>query len=398
VSPFQIDFQGKPRNNPAVARIALEHLTKLFPGPAGEPVRTLADVSLTIEDREMLVLLGPSGCGKTTTLRLLAGLETPSSGTLRFNEQIINHLPAGKRDIAMVFQNPALYPHMTVFGNMALGLKLRNCPRAEIERRVAAAAELLDLSGCLDRRPMELSGGQAQRVALGRAIVRRPELFLFDEPLSNLDPQLRATMRVELSRLHARLGATSVYVTHDQTEAMTLGHRIAVMNHGAIQQVAQPLELYRCPANLFVASFIGSPPMNLIEGTLFLRDARLFFQCSAGENGTANLCLAVADSMAGTLTKHAGRKLVLGLRPEHIALVESRTKTPPENAVDALVERLEHLGAETCLHMARGPLSFIVRVNSRGVRCAGESLPVAFDMRQAVFFASDTGNSLLCAS
>ena len=248
-----------------MARVVLEHLTKVFQGPRGEGIRAVDDASLTIGDKEFVVLVGPSGCGKTTTLRLIAGLEEATSGSVSIDGQPMKGVAPKERDVAMVFQNHALYPHMSAYENMAFGLKLRKLPQAEIQNRVKAAAEMLDLSNCLDRRPPALSGGQRQRVALGRAIVRRPKVFLFDEPLSNLDAQMRAQMRKEIAKLHARLAATMIYVTHDQVEAMTMGERIAVMKEGVIQQVAEPMNLYQHPASLFVAGFIGSPPMNFFE-------------------------------------------------------------------------------------------------------------------------------------
>jgi multiple sugar transport system ATP-binding protein len=240
-----------------MARVAIEHLTKEFKGPHGEHIRALTDASLTANSGEFLVIVGPSGCGKTTTLRIIAGLEEPTGGTVQIDGEVVNSVAPKDRDIAMVFQNGALYPHMTVFENMVFGLQARKCPRAEADQRVREAAEVLDLGGCLERKPDALSGGQRQRVALGRAMVRRPKVFLFDEPLANLDAPMRLQMRAEISRLHTRLAATMIYVTHDQVEAMALGDRIAVMRDGAIQQVAKPMTLYREPANLFVAGFIG---------------------------------------------------------------------------------------------------------------------------------------------
>ena len=245
-----------------MARVVIENLTKVFKGLGGQVIRAVDNISLAAEDQEFLVLVGPSGCGKTTTLRLIAGLEEATHGTISIGGRIMNGVAPKDRDVAMVFQNYALYPHMSAYENMAFGLKLRRCPKAEIERRVNEAAELLGLNGCLKRQPHELSGGQRQRVAIGRAIVRRPRLFLFDEPLSNLDAPLRAQMRDEIARLHGQLGATIIYVTHDQVEAMTLGDRVVVMQRGVIQQVGEPEELYRRPANPFVAGFIGALPMN----------------------------------------------------------------------------------------------------------------------------------------
>jgi multiple sugar transport system ATP-binding protein len=245
-----------------MAQVVIESLCKAFKGPGGEVIQAVDNVSLVVEEREFLTLVGPSGCGKTTTLRLLAGLEEADSGNISIDGKFVTDSEPKERDVAMVFQNPALYPHMSVFENMAFGLKLRKCPRAEIERRVSAAAELLGLNGSLKRRPEELSGGQRQRVAIGRAIVRRPRIFLLDEPLSNLDAPLRAQMRDEIARLHAELVPTMIYVTHDQIEAMTLGQRVAVMHNGKIQQLGTPEEIYRRPVNAFVAGFIGAMPMN----------------------------------------------------------------------------------------------------------------------------------------
>ena len=243
-----------------MARVVIENVSKIFHGPKGEEVCAVHNVNLTVEDKELLVLVGPSGCGKTTTLRMIAGLEDISEGTISIDGEVMNAVPPKDRDIAMVFQNYALYPHMTVFENMAFGLKLRKFPKAEIEQRVKQTAEILGLNSCLARKPNEISGGQRQRVAVGRAIVRKPKLFLFDEPLSNLDAPLRIQMRKEIATLHSRLETTMIYVTHDQAEAMTLGDRIAVMKDGAIQQVADPLTIYDSPISVFVAEFIGSPP------------------------------------------------------------------------------------------------------------------------------------------
>ncbi len=251
-----------------VAKVVIENLVKVYPEKTGPGVRAVNGINLTIEDREFIVLVGPSGCGKTTTLRMIAGLEEISGGTIAIDGQIVNHVLPKDRDIAMVFQNYALYPHMSVYDNMAFGLKLRKLPKSEIDVRVREAAAMLGLESYLDRKPKALSGGQRQRVAVGRAIVRKPKVFLFDEPLSNLDAKMRVSTRAEISRLHARLGATMIYVTHDQVEAMTMGDRICVMKDGNIMQVAEPLTLYNQPANLFVAGFIGSPSMNFFNGTV----------------------------------------------------------------------------------------------------------------------------------
>ena len=261
-----------------MARVAIEGLTKVFQGPGGETVRAVDHVNLTVADKELLVLVGPSGCGKTTMLRMIAGLEEITGGTISIDGQVVNAVPPKDRDIAMVFQNYALYPHMTVYENMAFGLKLRNCPKAEIEKRVKEAAHLLDLTDCLGRTPTDLSGGQRQRVGVGRAIVRKPRLFLFDEPLSNLDPQMRGQLRTQLSRLHQRLASTMLYVTHDQVEAMTMGQRICIMKDGQMIQAGAPLEVYRNPANTFVAGFMGSPRMNLARALVSGRPGALVLE------------------------------------------------------------------------------------------------------------------------
>ncbi len=300
-----------------VARVVIEHLTRFFQEPRGKRIRAVEDASLTVEDKELLVLVGPSGCGKTTTLRLIAGLDEPDAGAVFIDGLDMSHVAAKDRDIAMVFQNYALYPHMSAYENMAFGLKLRKLPRPETERRVKEAAEMLDLGDCLNRIPSDLSGGQRQRVAVGRAIVRRPKVFLFDEPLSNLDAQMRVQMRAEISRLHHRLAATMIYVTHDQGEAMTLGHRIAVMKTGVIQQVDEPLKLYGHPANLFVAGFIGSPPMNLFHGMVVRRGDGLFFQPKAGEGAPApaGIAIRLEDGTTARMGEWVGKPILLGDSP-----------------------------------------------------------------------------------
>ena len=304
-----------------MAQVVLERLSKVFQGPGGESIRAVDNLCLVVEDQELLVLVGPSGCGKTTTLRLIAGLEEPTGGAISINGQVVTGLPPKERDIAMVFQNHALYPHMSVYENMAFGLKLRHYPKAEIDQRVRDAAQILELADCLDRKPAAISGGQRQRVALGRAIVRRPRVFLLDEPLSNLDAQTRLQMRTEISRLHARLGSTMIYVTHDQFEALTLGHRVAVMKDGVIQQVAAPMDFYQQPANLFVAGFVGSPPMNFLHGTLLTKGDTVFFQEQAAGNPALSkpLSIQLDAGSVPTLRPYSGKGVVLGIRPEDIA-------------------------------------------------------------------------------
>ncbi|HEX5960496.1 MAG TPA: sn-glycerol-3-phosphate ABC transporter ATP-binding protein UgpC [Rhodanobacteraceae bacterium] len=331
----------------------------------------VAGASFTVADGELLVLVGPSGCGKTTLLRALAGLETVTSGSIEIDGRVVNELAPRQRDIAMVFQNYALYPHMTVAGNLAFGLKLRGHPRAEIEQRIANAARTLGLEGLLDARPRRLSGGQRQRVALGRALVREPKVFLLDEPLSNLDAKLRVAMRVEIARLHQRLHATMVYVTHDQIEAMTLGQRIVVLNEGGIQQVDTPMNLYEKPANLFVAGFLGSPAMNFFRGRL--RD-----DASALDMDGAVLPLAGRWPAGLPPDSLRGRELVLGLRPEHLQCASA--DTPPSLArFDALLEVTEPVGNEVFLNLRMGTLGLVARVPPQALPAHGATLQLAFD-------------------
>jgi multiple sugar transport system ATP-binding protein len=377
-----------------MARVVIEQLSKIFPGPHCGSIPAVSNASLSIEDGEFLVLVGPSGCGKSTTLRMIAGLEEITSGTVCIDGQEVNNLPPKDRDIAMVFQNHALYPHMTAYENMAFGLKLRHLPRAEIAERVGQAAEILGLRDCLDRPPRELSGGQRQRVAVGRAIVRRPKLFLFDEPLSNLDAQLRVQMRREISQLHRRLRATMIYVTHDQVEAMTMGDRIAVMKEGVIQQVAEPMTLYHQPANLFVAGFIGLPAMNFFPGTLARNGNGIFFQAdTARQKDAPGFKVRVADAMTGSLTAQEGKKVVMGIRPEHITHKTNAGNGSADGTVEAVVEALEPLGAETYLYASSGGLAIVARGGANGV--AKGKTALVFDMTRAHFFDPATEKSLL---
>ena len=392
-----LDFRKLPFKAEHMARVVLENLSKVFVGSVGEAISAVDQANLTIEDRELLVMVGPSGCGKTTTLRLIAGLEEPTSGDVAIDGQVMNLVPPKDRDIAMVFQNYALYPHMSVYENMAFGLKLRKCPKAEIERRVKAAAELLSLTACLERGPAALSGGQRQRVALGRAIVRQPKVFLFDEPLSNLDPQMRSQMRMEISRLHRRIGSTMLYVTHDPVEAMTLGERIAVMKAGVIQQVAAPMELYRHPANMFVAGFIGWPPMNLLHGTLMEKGDVLLFQEQAGNGALPGrrLDLRLVDAQASQLRSRVGQKVVLGLRPEHISEQETAPHGPKDLTVEALAEAVELTGPQVYLRLASETHSFIARTDRTDYKMANQTIRLVFDMRHAQFFDPDTEKSIV---
>jgi len=331
-----------------MAQVSLRKLNKRF-----ENFHAVKDVDLDIHDREFVVLVGPSGCGKTTTLRMIAGLEAVSDGEIRIDDTVVNQVPPMDRDIAMVFQNYALYPHMSVASNMAFGLKMRKFERAEIDKRIARAASILGIESLLDRRPRQLSGGQRQRVALGRAIVRDPKVFLFDEPLSNLDAKLRVQMRVELKKLHERLAVTSIYVTHDQVEAMTLGDRVVVMRDGLVQQVGEPLELYNEPANRFVASFIGSPSMNFAEVSLSDGSRHAFAEAPG-------LKIALPDALAARARAKLGRKAILGIRPEDIHIAGPADAT--EHCFDTEVEVVEQLGSEILLDTRVGPAVMVASI------------------------------------
>jgi len=371
-----------------MARVDLQHLTKVFRGPRGEELRALDRASLTVEDKEFLVLVGPSACGKTTTLRLIAGLEEATEGTVTIDGQVVNEVAPKDRDIAMVFQNHALYPHMSAYENMAFGLQLRRVPRGEIERRVKEAAELLGLTACLERRPGDLSGGERQRIALGRALVRRPRVFLLDEPLSNLDAALRLQMRAEISRLHRRLAATMIYVTHDQDEALTLGNRIAVMKQGVIQQVADPVKLYRSPANLFVAGFIGSPPMNFFKGTVVAKGNALFFreQTPAGAASPNPITLLLEAAQAGPLRSYLEKPILLGLRSENIAPKRHAPEVPPDRTIEAIADVVQPMGSETHVYLSTPGHSFVARLPASTKVQAGQTLSLVFEMPGAHFF------------
>jgi multiple sugar transport system ATP-binding protein len=371
-----------------MARVVLEHLTKVFQGPAGEPIRAVHDASLTVEDQELLVLVGPSGCGKTTTLRLIAGLEEVTAGSVAIDGRVVNDVAPKDRNIEMVFQSYALYPHMSVYENLAFGLKLRKYPKAEIESRVRQAAGVLGLAGCLDRKPAELSGGERQRVAVGRALVRQPKVFLLDEPLSNLDASLRRQMRAEISRLHRQLATTMIYVTHDQVEALTLGQRIAVMKDGVIQQVADPMNLYRHPANLFVAGFIGSPPMNFFHGTVLAKGDALFFQEQAGTSPALPnpITVQLEDASIPPLRPYVGKSVIFGLRPENIACGPQPPDAPPGRTVEAVVEVVQPLGSETHLYLASRSHSFVARVRPTDPATVNQKVSLVLDTRQAHFF------------
>ncbi|MCY4205248.1 MAG: sn-glycerol-3-phosphate ABC transporter ATP-binding protein UgpC [Bacteroidetes bacterium] len=344
-------------------------------------------VSFTVADGELIVLVGPSGCGKSTTLRMLAGLEPVTSGSILIDDVAVNDIPSKDRDVAMVFQNYALYPHMTVFNNMAFGLKLRKYSKAEIKKRVEQAAEILGISDILDRKPKQLSGGQQQRVAVGRAIVRKPKVFLFDEPLSNLDAKLRVQMRTELARLHRELNATMVYVTHDQTEAMTLGDRIVVMNKGIIQQVDDPVTLYNRPQNRFVAEFIGSPGMNFISG--FIEEVGEKFRFISQNH---ELYLTITEH-SDTLQHHD--RVVLGFRPETVKPLEENSTEQEDGIFEAEIVFEEHLGAESYVYGKTASTTFMARVSGTSNFDISKQLRFELDGKQIHLFDTETGQSVL---
>jgi multiple sugar transport system ATP-binding protein len=359
-----------------MATVEMKNLTKVYTGG----VLAVDKANVTVNDREFVVLVGPSGCGKTTTLRMIAGLEEITEGDLFIDGKLMNDVAPKDRDIAMVFQNYALYPHMTVFNNMAFGLKIRKYPKAEIEKRVHEAAQILDIEELLDRRPKALSGGQRQRVAVGRAIVRKPKVFLFDEPLSNLDAKLRVQMRAELSALHNRLQSTMIYVTHDQVEAMTMGDKIVVMRDGVIQQIGAPLELYNQPVNRFVAGFIGSPPMNIMsvdikeEGGAVVADEGAFKIKLSGKVGDA-------------MKPYVGKTALFGVRPEDLVFQEAE---PVENNIKAKVEVVEPLGAEIHLYVTTADHQIIVRTPPRHDFKVDEEINLTPDISRVHFFDGET--------
>ncbi|HZW08794.1 MAG TPA: sn-glycerol-3-phosphate ABC transporter ATP-binding protein UgpC [Phycisphaerales bacterium] len=366
-----------------MAEVTLENVRKMYDG-----VEAVRDLSLAVGDGEFVVLVGPSGCGKSTTLRMIAGLEEITSGTIRIGDRVVNNVHPKDRDIAMVFQNYALYPHMTVEQNMAFALKLRKTPRAEIQRRVGEAARMLGIEGLLKRRPRQLSGGQRQRVAVGRAIVREPKAFLFDEPLSNLDAKLRVTTRAELKALHQRLKTTTVYVTHDQEEAMTLGDRIVVMADGVMQQQGTPFEVYQRPANRFVASFIGTPPMNFVEGTLAREGGAVAFK---GREGAISLLCAEAHGAA--LGGAAGSAVTLGVRPQALSLVDAGL---PGRTIEATLRVVELLGDEMDLTCEAGGQRLVARVRARPGLAPGQRVLLAPDAARMHYFRpGEYGASLL---
>jgi len=367
-----------------MARVSLKNITKAFPGD----VWAVRDINLGIENKEFIVLVGPSGCGKSTTLRIIAGLEEPTTGEVFIGNDRVNDLPPKDRNIAMVFQNYALYPHMTVYDNMAFGLKLRKYPKSEIDARVKEAAEILNIEELLNRKPRALSGGQRQRVAVGRAIVRKPHAFLFDEPLSNLDAKMRVQMRTEIKKLHLRLQSTMIYVTHDQTEAMTMGNRIVVMKDGNIHQVATPTALYDKPKNKFVAGFIGLPPMNFIEGTVIKKDGALFFN-------EGSFQAKIIDQMTKALSAYIGKEVIFGIRPEDIYDKLFVSDAPAENTIRTICEIAEPMGSEVYLHLSAGKSKMIAKVGGHNLPEVNQDIDVVFDMSKIHFFDKETENAII---
>ena len=373
-----------------MAGLTLKGIYKKYPGG----VVAVSDVNLEIRDKEFIVLVGPSGCGKSTTLRMIAGLEEISEGELYIGDRLVNDIAPKDRDIAMVFQNYALYPHMTVFDNMAFGLKLRKVPKDEIERKVNEAAKILDLTHLLDRKPKAMSGGQRQRVALGRAIVRSPKVFLLDEPLSNLDAKLRAQMRTEIAKIHKKLGTTFIYVTHDQTEAMTMGDRIVCMKDGYVQQVDTPQNLYENPVNKFVAGFLGSPQMNFIDAVL--REEYGQYVVEFGSNRGQIYQIIVPESKVnGNLASYVNKEIILGVRPEAIHDEEMYLSNATTGVIDANVEITEMMGAETYLYLVCEGIPLTARVSPRSTARPGDDIKVAIDPNRIHIFDKETEKAIV---
>ena len=372
-----------------MAEVQLQKLVKTFRNDAGQDVTIVKGIDLTIRDHEFMVLVGPSGCGKTTTLRMIAGLEDINGGTISIGEKVVNDLAPKDRDIAMVFQNYALYPHMTVYDNMAFGLKLRKTPRNQIEGRIKEVSEQLGLGELLKRKPSQLSGGQRQRVALGRAIVREPQVFLMDEPLSNLDAKLRVQTRAELIKLHRRLNVTTVYVTHDQVEAMTMGQRIAVMRDGLIQQCDTPMELYRHPVNMFVAGFIGTPSMNFLKAQLK----------AAGDGfivDTGAFQVATPPQHNDKLKNWVGKEVVFGVRPGDVfdASLTNAIDATAQNTVEAKVDVLEPMGEMTLAYLTTGEQQLVAGLSSDTRATEGQPLKLAIDLSKTHLFDATTEDAI----
>jgi multiple sugar transport system ATP-binding protein len=367
-----------------MAEVILKNVTKIYLGGN----IAAKNVDIEVKDKEFVVLVGPSGCGKSTMLRMIAGLEEITSGELYIDNKKVNDVSPKDRDIAMVFQNYALYPHMTVFENMAFGLKLRKFPKPEIKKRVDDAARILGLEKFLDRKPKVLSGGQRQRVAVGRAIVRKPKVFLFDEPLSNLDAKLRVQMRTEISKLHQQLGATMIYVTHDQTEAMTMGEKIVIMKDGIVNQIDTPLNLYNYPRNKFVAGFIGSPSMNFVEGKI-IQNGSLIFKCQ-GEN----LSISLNNKYTDKLKNYTNKFVWLGIRPEDIYDANNISSKETFAGIEVKLEVVEPMGNEIFIYFSLNKEQFVARIPAREKPEAGSSMEIFFDTDKLHFFDMESENAI----
>jgi len=378
-------------------RIVLEGVLKLFTKPGRKSVTAVEHITLAIQDQELLALVGPSGCGKTTTLRLIAGLESADAGRVLFDDQPVTSRPPVDRDVAMVFQSHALFPHLTAYGNLAFGLQLRKVPQPEIISRVCETAELLGITYCLERKPGELSGGERQRVALGRALVRRPKILLLDEPFSHLDEPMRVQLRAELLTIRSRLGMTVIYVTHDQAEALALGDRVAVLRQGKLQQVGPPGEVYDAPANTFVAGFIGSPPMNLFQGTVAHREGQLVL--SGAEAVTEAPLPALSLPLAGWheewFSQNIGRPVLLGVRPEGVHLADGIAQSSAGRTVPAVLQSIQYLGAESLLRLNVGGQRIVARAPPPGALQTGQTVALAFDFLRARVYDATTEAMLL---
>jgi len=367
-----------------MAEVKLRNVHKVYKGG----ISAVKDVSLDVKDREFVVLVGPSGCGKSTTLRMIAGLETSSEGEIYVGDKLVNNILPKDRNIAMVFQNYALYPHMDVYNNMSFALKLRNYPKKNIDKRVKDAAGILGISHLIGRRPKEISGGERQRVAVGRAIVRNPDVFLFDEPLSNLDAKMRVQMRTEIHKLHLKIQATMIYVTHDQTEAMTLGERIAIMRDGKILQFDTPLNVYDNPVNKFVGGFIGSPSMNFINGIIIKRDGGLYFN-------EGNFKVKILEQMYPVLDKYIDKEIIFGIRPENIYDKLFAAYATEDNTLTALCDVMETMGSRNHLYLSVGNHTIVAVVDASDKPTIGSTVEVVFDMSKVHFFDSLTEHTIV---
>jgi multiple sugar transport system ATP-binding protein len=368
-----------------MAEVTLEHISKVYTdGKKRKTSKAIDDISFSVHDKEFMVIVGPSGCGKSTLLRMIAGLEEIGGGTLSIDGKKINDLSPRDRDIAMVFQNYALYPHMTVYDNMAFGLKLKHYSKTEIKQRVMQTAQLLEIEEELYRKPKTLSGGQRQRVAIGRAIIRRPKVFLFDEPLSNLDAKLRSQMRIELQKLHREINATMIYVTHDQVEAMTLGNRIAVLNKGKLMQLDTPLHLYNYPGNRFVAGFIGSPTMNFLKGAIQKQGSYFFI------NESANCRICIGSDLPVALEKYIDKPIQIGVRPEHIYIHEEHTNSLPDCTLK--VTAYENMGNEQLVYLSLGDQTLIARRASRDEVEIGKEKAIRFSTDKLIYIDATSGD------